>query len=83
MVIVGVLADVGSDDEHMMSGSTWMTVSMVALALFLLACAWMLLRPPKAERSTPADQATERFARGEIDADEFERTLRDLGPGDS
>lgn len=71
-----VLADTGPDGEHVMAGSIWMLLSMIAFSIFLLACAWMLLRPQKPKRLTPADRAMKRFARGEVDADDFERTVR-------
>ena len=63
---------------HMDGGSVWMLISMIAFSLFLLAFAWALLRPSKPSARTPADIATERFAQGKIDADDFERIVRDI-----
>lgn len=63
---------------HMSDGSILMFISMIAFALFLLAFAWALLRPSKPPGPTSADIATERFAQGKIDADEFERAVRDI-----
>lgn len=63
---------------HMGGESVWMLISMIAFSLFLLAFAWALLRPAKPSNSTPADIAAERFAHGEIDADDFERIVRDV-----
>jgi hypothetical protein len=64
--------------SHAGDGSMRMLISMVALSVFLLAFAWALVRPSKPSVSTPADIAAERFAHGEIDADDFERAVRDL-----
>jgi uncharacterized membrane protein len=58
-----------------------MVLSMIAFSLFLLAFTWSLLRPAKQPSSTPADRATEQFAQGEIDADDFERILRGISSG--
>lgn len=52
-------------------------ISLIAISLFLLAFAWALLRPPKQTPHTLADGAIERYARGEIDAADFERILGD------
>jgi len=77
--IVAALLEHGDDTtSHMSSGSLWMTISMMAFAVFLLAFAWTLLRPRRQSPPTPADIATERYARGEIDADDFERILTDV-----
>lgn len=61
--------------SHMSSGSFWTMVSMIAFSLFLLAFAWALLRPRRQPSPTAADIATERFARGEINAVDFERVV--------
>lgn len=63
---------------HMGGESVWMLISMIAFSLFLLAFAWALLRPTKPSDSTPADIAAERFAHGEIDADDFQRIVSEL-----
>jgi uncharacterized membrane protein len=62
---------------HMNGGSLWAVISMIAFSLFLLAFAWALLRPSKPPVSTSADIAAEQFAQGKIDADDFERIVRD------
>ena len=63
---------------HMGDGSIWVLISMIAFSLFLLAFAWALLRPSKPSGPTSADVATEQFAQGKIDADDFERIVRDI-----
>ncbi len=68
----------GDGAAHMDGGSIWMVLSMIAFSLFLLAFAWSLLRPTRQRPPTPADVATERYARGKIDADDFERILGDI-----
>lgn len=73
-----LLAHNGDEASHMSGGSVWMVVSMIAFSLFLLAFAWRLLRPSRQSPSTAADIATERYARGEIDADDFERMVSDI-----
>lgn len=72
----GLVAHDGA--SHMGDGSILMFISMIAFSLFLLAFAWSLLRPSKPPDSTSADIATERFAQGKIDADDFERAVRDI-----
>ena len=67
-----------ADASHMGGGPVWVVISMVAFSMVLLSFAWTLLRPTKPQSPTPADVITERFARGEIDAQEFERSLRDV-----
>lgn len=74
--MIGHSADAGA--LHMSAGSVWMVVSMVAVSLFLLAFAWALLRPKRITTPTPSDIATERYARGEIDAEDFERIVGDI-----
>lgn len=71
-----VLAHDGA--SHMGDGSVWAVLAMFAFSLFLLAFAWALLRPSKPSAPTSADHATERFARGQIGADDFERIVRDV-----
>lgn len=66
------------DSGHMGSGSVWMVVSMVAFAVLLLAFVWSLVRSSKDTPMTPADHATQRYAQGRIDAEEFERIVRDI-----
>jgi uncharacterized membrane protein len=61
--------------------AVWMVLSMVAFSLFLLAFAWSLLRPAKQPSSAPVERATEQFAQGNIDADDFERVLRGIKSG--
>lgn len=78
MTFAIVFAHESAGAPHMGGGSSWTVLSMVAFSLFLLAFAWSLLRPSKRSTSTTADIATERFAQGEIDADEFERILNDV-----
>lgn len=70
-----VLAHDGA--SHVGDGSVWTMISMIAFAVFLLVFAWALLRPSKPSASTSADTAADRFASGEIDADDFERMVRD------
>lgn len=68
----------GKGATHMDAGSVWMVLSMIAFSLFLLAFAWSLLRPSKHSPHTRADLATEQYAHGSIDADDFERILREI-----
>lgn len=70
--------DDGAGTAHMATGSIWAVLSVIAFSLFLLAFAWSLLRPTRNSSPTPADIATERYAHGTIDADDFERILRDI-----
>lgn len=65
---------------HDADSSSWTVISMIAFSGFLLAIAWSLLRPQRPSIRSSGDEAVERFARGEIDADEFERSL---GPAES
>jgi uncharacterized membrane protein len=65
----------------MTADSIWMVLSLVAFSVFLLAFAWSLLRPTKQPSSTALDVATEEFAQGKIDADDFERILRGIKSG--
>jgi hypothetical protein len=67
----------GAGATHMGTGSIWAVLSMIAFSLFLLAFAWSLLRPIKHSPRTPADVATERYAHGKIDVDDFEHILGD------
>ena len=73
-MIAGLLAHDGV--THTGGESVVMFISMIAFSLFLVAFAWALLRPSKSPDSTSVDIATERFACGEIDADDFERIVR-------
>ena len=73
---ITVLAHDGA--SHMGDGSVWVLISMIVFSLFLLAFAWALMRPPKRADSTRADIATEQFAQGKINADDFERIVRDV-----
>lgn len=66
---------------RMGAGTAWMVLSMIAFSLFLLAFAWSLLRPVKRVAPTSASVAAERYARGEIDGDDFERILRNANSG--
>lgn len=67
----------GVDTVGQMGGdSLWLTISMIALSLFLLAFAWALLRPSKSAPKQAETDAAERFARNEIDAPQFERIVR-------
>lgn len=77
MIFAMLLGHRDGADATMGSGSIWMVLSMVAFALFLLAFAWSLLRPAKQRPPTPAEIAAERYAAGEIDADDFERILNE------
>lgn len=61
---------------HTTGESALILISMIAFSLFLLAFAWALLRPSRPAKSTSADVAAERFAHGEIDADDFARIVR-------
>lgn len=63
----------GAGVTHMDVGSIWMVLSMVGFSLFLLAFAWALLRPAKHSRSTEAGNV-----HGTIDADDYERIMRDI-----
>lgn len=75
-MIASILAHDGV--THTDGGSVWMLISMIAFSLFLLAFAWALLRPSKPSAPTLGEIASERFAQGEIDADDFERVVRDI-----
>lgn len=71
--------DVG--DLHTDGSSVWMVVSMIAFAVFLLTIAWALLRPRRRAAKTAADMLMERYARGEVDDEEFARLLGDIRSG--
>lgn len=73
----------GSGVSHMDGNSVWMFISMVAFLIFLLSIAWTLLRRQKRPERSPGDGPAERYAHGEIDDDEFQRAVRDLGPSKS
>ena len=73
-----VLGHDGVGGSHMSGQSAWMLMSMIAVAVFLLAFAWTLLRTSKPSQSAATEIATERFANGEIDADDFTRILSDI-----
>ncbi len=75
MTIATLIGHRDGADAPMSSGSIWLVLSMVAFALLLLAFAWSLLRPAKQHPPTAAEIATERYAAGEIDADDFENVL--------
>ena len=75
MIIAMLIAHRDGADAPMSSGSIWLVLSMVAFALLLLAFAWSLLKPAKQRPPTAAEIAAERYAAGEIDADDFESVL--------
>ena len=75
MIIATLIGHGDGVDAPMSSGSIWMVLSMVAFALLLLAFAWSLLKPANQRPPTAAEIAAERYAAGEIDADDFERVL--------
>ena len=68
----------GDDGAHMGGGSIWVLLSMVAFAVFLLAFAWSLIRPTRQRHPSPTNNAVERYALGQIDADDFERIIGDI-----
>jgi putative membrane protein len=54
---------------------------MGAWTFVLVAVVWLLVREPRrSDRDDAVAVLRERFARGEIDSDEFERALRLLEP---
>lgn len=56
----------------------WMLISMIAFSIVLLWFAWALLRRPKPDDSLQAEVLTQRYARGEIDDEEFRSAARGL-----
>ncbi len=63
-------------------GWLWMVLFWVVLTLAIVALVrWITASSPRpeAERKAPLDILEERYARGEIDRDEFEQKKRDLG----
>ena len=75
---ISLLGHNGVGASHMGGQSVWMVISLIVFSIFLLVFAWSLLRTSKPAPSTAADVATERYAQGEIDADDFERILSDI-----
>lgn len=67
------------DGAHMASSSTWAIISMIAFSLFLLSIAWSLLHRTGQDPLTAEMLLTERYARGEINDEEFTTATRNLG----
>ncbi len=73
-------------DHHGWPGGWWviMPIAMIAMIVFwavvIGVAVWALRQftDNRSERGTPLDIAKERYARGEIDHEEFERMRRDL-----
>ena len=75
---ISLLGHDGVGGSHMGGQSVWMVISLIVFSIFLLVFAWSLVRTSKPSRSIAADIATERYAQGEIDADDFQRILSDI-----
>ena len=64
----------------------WIAIVVGFLALIVLAIRWLLradqrgrLQPPAARSDDPMEILRQRYARGEIDEEEYERRRRTLG----
>jgi putative membrane protein len=75
------------DYGNMMDGGggwwIWGTLMMVVAIAVIALVVWLIVRNPRADdgRSTSArDILSERYARGEIDSEEYEERLRKLQP---
>jgi putative membrane protein len=80
-----VIAGMGFDDDHMDGGWWWvMGIGWLVFLLLIALLVWLLVRhftantPPTgghAATSNAEEVLAERFARGEIDADEYRQRL--------
>ena len=64
------------------TGGIWMLAAMVIMAVALLGSVWLIVHRPGATsqaQSAAAELLRERFARGEISAEQFDETKKRLG----
>jgi putative membrane protein len=72
------------DYGNMMDGGSWWiwgTLMMVVAIALIAVVVWLIVRNPRADnrRSNSAREIlSERYARGEIDSEEYEKRLRKL-----
>ena len=72
----------GSDMMNNLTGYSglWMFLGLVVLAVAVLVGMWLVVRSDRDRRAYPTalDVLSERFARGEIQADEYEAAKKAL-----
>lgn len=64
------------------AGGLWMVVGMGILAIAVLGSVWLIVHRPApgaGSRSTAEEILRERFARGELSAEQFDEAKRRLG----